>query len=471
MAPSILGTDALSCPFVIPNHDTPLGDVLPRWTESYLSHPAIIMTPNTEIDVASAIRLAKQNGFRLIPGGGGHGTTVPIDSKTVYLDMKAFKSIKLAKSSGTVQLGAGVLTGELLQSLIADGRYTTIPNSNAVGVVGALLGGGNTSQNGLHGFMVDNVLSFRLMTAEGKTVEVGSSSAGEELALFHALCGAGHGLGVITAATMKTYPIVDLGLSENRVWTRTLIFPPPALKDAAEAFVAVHNPAEPLNLQVTFLRSPPGTPAAGSPIIMLSATYYGPPADAEKAAAGLFDANLVQKAIKADTALVPLSHINDGLEPLNAHGGFKSMVAARLRALKPESISASFAAWAQTTEKLPDTGRTVFVFHRFNPTKLQSNGATEQGKEKFLESRDRGFTAMALTWCYSPDSRDKLAALMDEVLSVWRRGETCAARTFPNTMKLGADLAELYDDERIHELQRVRKTWDAEGVFWSPIAG
>ncbi|KND94327.1 6-hydroxy-D-nicotine oxidase [Tolypocladium ophioglossoides CBS 100239] len=470
MAPAILGTDGLSCPFVIPNHDTPLGDVLPRWSASHLSHPAIIVTPKTEDDVVSAIHLAKQNGFRLIPGGGGHGTFVPIDSETVYVDMKAFKSIELDKPSDIVRLGAGVLTGELLKSLAADGRYTTVSNSNAVGVVGSLLGGGTTSQNGLQGFMVDNVLSFRLITAEGKTVEASSSSAGEELALFHALCGAGHGLGVVTAATMKTYPIADLGLSEDKIWTRTLVFPPPALKDVAEAFVAVQHPAGPLNLQITFLRSPPGTPAAGSPIIILSATYYGPSADAEKAAAGLFDASLVQKAIKADTALLPLSRINDGLEPLNAHGGFKSMNAARLAALKPESISATFATWLQTTEKLPDAGRTAFVFHRFDPTKLQSNGATQQSKDKFVEGRDRGFTVMAVPWCYSPDSWGKLAAFVDEVLSICRRGDAGAARTLPNTMKLGADLGELFSDERVRELQRVKKTWDAEDVFWSPYA-
>lgn len=468
MASSISGADGLRCPFVIPDTGKTPGDILPRWTDAHLSHPAIIVTPKTEDDVVSAIRLAKQNGFRLVPGGGGHGTFVPIDSKTVYVDMKAFKSIELDKPSGIVRFGAGVLTGELLKSLAADGRYTTVPNSNAVGMVGGLLGGGNTSQNGLQGFMVDNALAFRLITAEGKAVEVSSSSAGEELALFHALCGAGHGLGVVTAATMKTYPVADLGLSEDRIWMRTLILPPPALKDVADAFVAVQHPAEPLNLQITFLRSPPGTPAAGSPIIILSATYYGPAEDAEKAAAGLFDNNLVQKAIKADTAMVPLSRINDALEPLNAHGGFKSFNAARLKDLRPESIAATFAAWVQTTEKLPDAGRTALVFHRFNPTKLQSNGTTEECKGKFLESRDRGFTAMPLPWCYSPDSRDKLATFVDEVLSICRRGETGAARTFPNTMSLGTDLGELFTDERIHELDRVKMLWDAEGVFWSP---
>ncbi|KAJ4174136.1 hypothetical protein NW754_004551 [Fusarium falciforme] len=65
--------------------------------------------------------------------------------------------------------------------------------------------------------MVDNALSFRIIIAEGKTIEVESSSTGEDLALFYALCGARHGLGVVMAATMKAYPISSLRLTENKV--------------------------------------------------------------------------------------------------------------------------------------------------------------------------------------------------------------------------------------------------------------
>ncbi|KAL6351764.1 hypothetical protein LRP88_14969 [Fusarium phalaenopsidis] len=297
--------------------------------------------------------LAKENGLNIVPGGGGHGTFTTIDNKTAYLDLKNFNDIQLGQASSTVRLQAGVRTGNLLKYLVAQGYYTAIPNSNTVGAVGTVLGGGNTSQNGLHGFMVDNALSFHIITAEGKAIEVESSSTGEDLALFYALCGAGHGLGVVMAATMEAYPISSLRLTENKVWTGVPRFPPAALNDVVEAFSSFDPPAVPLNVQITFLYSPSGAPAAGSPIIVLSATYYGPSEDAEKAAAKLFEVILAGKALKADNAPVSFSNINDGFEPPNAHGGFKCMNAARIKSLTPQAIKESFANGLKSRNSFP----------------------------------------------------------------------------------------------------------------------
>jgi hypothetical protein len=468
MASPLSGTGKLACAFIVPDATTNLGDVLPRWTESHLSAPAIIITPNTEDDIVAAIHFAKQNNLNIVPGGGGHGTFTTIDNKTAYLDLRNFNDIQLDQASSTVRLQAGVRTGSLLKYLVAQDYYTTIPNSNAVGAVGAILGGGNTSQNGLHGFMIDNVLSFRVITAEGKAVEVGSSSTGEDLALFYALCGAGHGLGVVMAATMKAYPISSLHLTENKLWTRVLMFPPSAINDVVEAYCSFDPPAVPLNVQITFLCSPPGAPAAGSPIIVLSATYYGPSEDAEKAAAKLFEAILVGKAFKADEALVPLSNINDAFEPLNAHGGFKSMNAARIKNLAPQAIKESFSKWAQVMEELPDAARTAVVFYKFNPDKLRANGDIKEIENRFLEGRDRGSTAIATTWCAAPASRDRLGDFVDEFFTICRSADKVPPRTFANTMKLGVDLGELFQEEKVEELQRVKEYWDPNGVFWSP---
>src|ERR1700753_3948570 len=77
----------------------------------------------------------------------------------------------------------------------ADIDAAATPNSNAVGMVGAFVGGGSSAWNGIHGFAIDNVLSIRLVTASCSilTLAPGSSDP-DEAALFNALCGAGHGL-------------------------------------------------------------------------------------------------------------------------------------------------------------------------------------------------------------------------------------------------------------------------------------
>jgi hypothetical protein len=468
MAIAVTGTESLDCSFVVPEaHDTPVDGVLSRWSETYTSLPAIAVTPKTEEDIIRAIGIAKQNSLKVIPTGGGHGTFLEIGAQSLVLDLELFKSIQLDQENGSVRIGGGVTTGDLIKALAAEGYYTAVPNSNAVGVVGAILGGGNTAVNGLHGFMVDNVVSLRIVTADGKAVDVHPSSSGDHLALFNVLRGAGHGFGVITSAVIKIYPIRPLSLPDDKLWMRTLIFPPPALSDAAQAFLDF-SVTEPLNVQLTFLRAPPGFPSAGAPLIILSASFFGPSAEAEKATSVLFDENLVSKTIKADTTLVPLANMNDGLDAHNAHGGFKNINGARVKALSTEAVSKAFAAWVNGTDDIQDAKRTVVVLHAFNPNKLQANGVGQDGKGVFLESRDRGFNMTILAWCASSGSQGRLREMVDQILAAGRGSDNVAPRTMPNTMRLQESLDNLFTPERLAELGRVKKVWDPENVFLSP---
>jgi hypothetical protein len=471
MATTLSGMDSLDCPFTIINKtikERPAGEVLSRWSDANIGHPAIIIRPNTEDNIVSAIHFARQNGLSLLPASGGHGAFVSIDSKTAYLDLKAFKSIQLDKSTDTVRVGAGTTTGELIKILAAEGYYTALPNSNAVSVIGAILGGGNSAQNGYHGFMVDNTISLGVITAEGKHREVSASSTGDELALYHALCGAGHGLGVVTSAKMKMYPLANLHLSDGKIWTRTLIFPPPALDHVADAFSAFQPTDGRLSFSVTFARSPPGTPAAGKPIIVMSATLHGHSSAAREAVPLLFDESLVHRAIKADTVMVPWADINKGLEKVDVHGGFKSITSARLHAIPADSIREVFKLWVDITDALPDAGRSVVVLTKFDTSRMQANGGEEAHAGKFLEARDRGITVMVPAWAVTRESYERMMGTVDVFIDVVRRGEVGKVWSFPNSMKVRADLGNLFSRERIAELKRLKKLFDSEGVFWSP---
>ncbi|KFH46599.1 FAD-linked oxidoreductase-like protein [Hapsidospora chrysogenum ATCC 11550] len=468
---TLSGMDSLNCPFTIIDEtikERPAGEVLSRWSDANIGHPAIIIRPNTEDHIVSAIHFARQNGLSLLPASGGHGAFVSIDSQTAYLDLKAFKSIQLDKSTGTVRVGAGTTTGEFVEILAAEGYYTPVPNSDAVSVIGAILGGGNSAQNGQHGFMVDSTISLGVITAEGKHREVSSSSTGDELALYHALCGAGHGLGVITSATIKIYPLANLHLSDGKIWTRTLVFPPPALDLVADVFSAFQPTDGRLSFSVTFARSPPGTPAAGKPVIVMSATFYGPSSAAREAAPLLFDEALVQRAVKADTVMVPCADANKGLAKVDVHGGFKSITSARLHAVPADYIREVFKLWVDITDALPDAGRSVVVLTKFDTSVMQDNGREEAHAGKFLEARDRGVTVMVPAWAVTTESYERMMESVDAFMEVVRRGQAGKVWSFPNGMKVRADLGELFGGERVAELKRLKGLFDPEGVFWSP---
>jgi FAD/FMN-containing dehydrogenase len=99
---------------------------------------------------------------------------------------------------------------------------------SAVSVIGATLGGGIGKQTAVHGLIVDHLLSARVVTATGETVNVSST---ENQDLFWALRGAGSLVGIVSEAT---YRIHD---QTNKTYqSHGLIFP---LQRAETAYKAV----------------------------------------------------------------------------------------------------------------------------------------------------------------------------------------------------------------------------------------
>lgn len=71
-------------------------------------------------------------------------------------------------------------------------------------VAGPLLGGGHDIVAGQYGYVLDNIISARVVVASGEIVEVSDTKNSD---LFWALRGAGHNFGIMTSFEMKAYDI------------------------------------------------------------------------------------------------------------------------------------------------------------------------------------------------------------------------------------------------------------------------
>jgi FAD/FMN-containing dehydrogenase len=109
---------------IIPDADTDIHKVISRWSDERLKKPAIIVIPSSQDDIISAIHYARENGLTLLAGSGGH-KVVPVDEKTLYLDMRNFKGIKVDKDNETAEIGGAVTNSELMMALLQDGYYTS----------------------------------------------------------------------------------------------------------------------------------------------------------------------------------------------------------------------------------------------------------------------------------------------------------------------------------------------------------
>ncbi|KAK9795990.1 putative FAD-binding PCMH-type domain-containing protein [Seiridium cardinale] len=446
MAASYTQLDALHCEYVIPSQ-TESSREISRWSDTEIDRPALIVTPATEQDVQAAIRVAKANGLTIVVTGGGHGTFVAVRSNTLYLDVVRFKTIQLDKKHGTVTVGGGVVSGDLLRSLAGQGYYTPLPNSDAVGVVDCVLG----------------------VTSEGPVVELRPNSKGKDAELFSALCGAGHGLGVITAMAVSTYPISSLEMMEYKVWTRTLIFPEAAINTAAQAFLELTRPLPEANIVLTFMRSPPGTPAAGSPTIILGGIYFGPAEQAEKGSAVMFREDIVAKTLRATTEMVPMENLNNRFEPLNVHGGHKSIASCRLKQTSLDTIKTTFEQWISVSKEHPDARPSVVTIGAFDSKRREGHGRDRTDVSKFLEARDRNITATVFASCDEVGTMPVMTGFLDDLMAGFRKGdEHTPPKSFPNNLRFGMSLEELFNRDKLEDLRRVKHVSDPDNVFWSP---
>ncbi|CAK7234063.1 hypothetical protein SCUCBS95973_008807 [Sporothrix curviconia] len=453
-------------------------DHITRWSESYVSLPAVIVTPKTEADIQLSLQYALDNGLRVVDAGGGHGSFVPVTAKTLYLKTEQFKSIDVDETASTVTIGGGVLTGELFTALTTRSFYTMLPNSHAMGVVGAVLGTGNNPFNSLHGLMADNINGARIVTAKDGKISshdiTGTSTNSEECALLSAISGAG--LGVIVSMQLKIFRVADLSLDNgNHIWQRRVIYPGFAIRDAAELFVSLLPVQGPAAAVMLFARSPPNSPRPGSPIVIVIGSYYGPAAVAEQLAfaKAIQSPDLAAKSVVAVTEGAPLTTINDATVPFNAVSGSKNIDGTFLHGIDAERIVDLFGQYVSYTEGQPERHMSYTVISAWDKTKAEELGNTAERKDNFVVSRGRSVLQVNTTWSTKVDTASEEAArtFMLKMKEIATRGETGPEIGFPNGLAFPATLCDYYPKNKVEELQAIKALRDPKGLFWSPAMG
>ncbi|KAF2729640.1 FAD-binding domain-containing protein [Polyplosphaeria fusca] len=468
-----------TCSITIPTADTELHDVVPRWSNHGVSLPYAVVTPSTVEDLTSTISFATANHKKIIPANGGHGSFVPINGETIYLDMRNFNAITLDEEHGTVKIEGGCVSKDVLTYLAGQGWYTTLPNSNAVGVIGSFLGGLSHALNGMKGFGIDHVQAITIVPfshPDGFTphpITLTTASTGEEKALFNALCGAGHGLGIITSLTLTAWPIPCLNMTNDQIWTRRLIFPPTQIEAAARLYTSLLPPPAELNHVLGFLRAPPTAPVPGAPMVLLSLSYFGPAAAADEACKATYEEEYTSKAITAVTGTTGFANMNDAFDAINAHAGYKEYHGCFCAEVDAASIVSAFEDWVRFSAKdAPARSRSYVVIGAWSTEALLKN-AGKTG-EKFFAARDRGVFVQATPWYSELGVKGEADAWGKGVVKKLRERDRAVGRRdwcFANNVLAGQDVREVYSEDMIAKIGDVRRVWDKNFVGWGIVDG
>lgn len=182
-----------------PNYET-LRSV---YNKQISARPQAICRPTTVAQVQAIVRASTQLGVPLAVRAIGHaffGQSCIADS--VMLDMREMDSLTLSHDLKTVNVGGGVLTRNLIGFLDTHDLVTASSTAGCVGWMGWALAGGYGLLNSYAGFGADNIVSAKVVTADGNVVDTAADDD-----LLWGLRGAGGSLGIVVESTVRTYAV------------------------------------------------------------------------------------------------------------------------------------------------------------------------------------------------------------------------------------------------------------------------
>jgi FAD/FMN-containing dehydrogenase/Fe-S oxidoreductase len=155
-------------------------------TDWRVEYPFVVLTPDTEAEIAPLVRGLIELGLTIIPRGGGTGYTggaVPLTPKSAVinteklLDMSAVEDRLLPGVDhpyGTIRTGVGVVTRRVMDCADEAGLVfacdPTSADSSCIGGNIAMNAGGKKAV--LWGTALDNLASWKMVSPDGKWLEV-----------------------------------------------------------------------------------------------------------------------------------------------------------------------------------------------------------------------------------------------------------------------------------------------------------
>ena len=132
--------------------------------------PKVVVIPNSEEDVISAVRFAKKNKISITVRGAGTGLVGSALNKGIIIDLKKLNSINIKKNYA--EIGSGLFKGELDMKLSQKGKF--FPPNPSIGpycAMGGIIGNNASGSRTLkYGSTIDNIEEITFVNGKGEKI-------------------------------------------------------------------------------------------------------------------------------------------------------------------------------------------------------------------------------------------------------------------------------------------------------------
>lgn len=318
------------------------------------------------------------------------------------------------------------------------------------------INGGNSILVSKLGYASDNIISARMVAANGSVVEISET---ENPDLLYAIRGAGQYFGVAVSLTIRTYPVREVfGNNEGKFWSGRFVFPIDRVKAVAEAMQHVVNDDNHCTGGLIMIAAPPPT---FKPAVLVTAKLIHPESNTvqNELFAKLYDL----EPLSAAGGLLAVENNADALQPLMAPGDYKKLRLTGIPAYGSTALPEIARLWQNlTTTSCPDAAKTM------SSIQWESQFPVNSAFESANSLHDVRFWANNITWYSEPSSQEAVQRYLEDVIAVTRRGQKEEEYVdFTNSVRGPESPVErrYRGRERLERLRGLKQKWDPRGLF------
>ncbi|KAF1960484.1 FAD-binding domain-containing protein [Byssothecium circinans] len=249
-----------------------------RWSAAIKPGFDAIVRVATEEDIQHTIRYANAHNRPFLAISGGHGTNSALNlfQAGIGIWMRGMNGVRIVDDGTAAIIGGGTDSGEVTAALWPQGKQTVALGCDCPGFIAPVLGGGHGWLQGRYGLLADNLISARMVLANGTAITVSET---EHVDLFWAIRGAGHNFGIVTSIKYRIY---DRNADQDQWAAAGFTFTHDKLEKVfSKANEWLHRPTRPVELThyPTFVNNPDIDP--DMPVIVFWIFWQGDTIPAE----------------------------------------------------------------------------------------------------------------------------------------------------------------------------------------------